>query len=368
MGAPTPTARTLVVVGDVVDVHGASDRPRRDYEMLVERLGADMLHAGDAGAFGGRGRSGWALARAVSARSDAYDNIYCDSEHIGMPLAFLLARKRRRPRLTMIAHYLTPLKKRMLLRALRLPRAIDQVVVHSPAQAARAREVGFREAQISPAPYQVDAAYWQRDAAAQPSHIVSAGQEFRDYRTMLSAVDGLDVPVRIAAGSHWSSRRSNVDEQDVPANVTIGRLSYSGLRDAYARAHFVVVPLHDVDFQAGIITILEAMAMGKAVIVSKTRGQTGVVTGPLMRDGALLESGEHAWREPTGFYVPPGDPQSLRAAIEYLLAHPDQARRMGEAARRHVEAALSIEHFVARLAPIIDPPAVRDRATVAVPA
>jgi hypothetical protein len=39
-----------------------------------------------------------------------------------------------------------------------------------------------------------------------------------------------------------------------------------------ARSSVVVVPLFDVDFHAGITTILEAMAMGKAVIVTHSMG------------------------------------------------------------------------------------------------
>ena len=37
----------------------------------------------------------------------------------------------------------------------------------------------------------------------------------------------------------------------------------------YARARLVVVPLHDVDFDAGVTTITEAMAMGKAVVATQ---------------------------------------------------------------------------------------------------
>lgn len=355
--------RTLIVVSDRIDAGAASgERPRRDYEELTRALDADVLHAGDVDAASGRGRGGIALARAAAARTGAYDHVYCDSEHVGLPLSFMLRKTAARPRLTMIAHYLSPLKKRAAIRLLRLPSRFQAVVLHSEAQIQRARSLGFREHQLVHVPYQVDSEFWCPQLGRPPTHIASAGQEFRDYRTLMRAVSDMPVQVRIAAGSHWSTRRHNFGEANIPANVTVTRLSYPELRDAYAGAHFVVVPLHDVDFQAGIITILEAMAMGKCVVVSHTRGQTGVVSGPLMRDGRLQDIGEHAWPEHTGIYVPPGDDIALRQTIRYLLDRPDVARRMGEAGRAFIESRLSLDHFVERMSAVIAPAHSRELA------
>lgn len=350
------TARTLIVIGDgaadIADEHAA---PRRDYRALADRLGADILDAGTLSSRRGRMLDGIALARVAAARSTPYDSIYCDSEHIGIPLAFLLRRRDARPRLTTIAHYLTPLKKRLLIRALRVQRGIDAVIVHTRAQAERAVALGFQASQVALVPYQVDASFWRPEPSVPLTHIASAGQEFRDYLTLMRAVDGLPLNVEIAAGSHWSKRRKNFAASDIPTNVSVRRRSYAELKAMYGGARFVVVPLHDVDFQAGIITILEAMAMGKAVVVSRTRGQTSTVTGPMMRDGILHDIGEHAWSEATGLYVPPRDPPSLRAAITYLTERPDVAERMGAAGRAHVEAALSLEHFAERVSLLIAP-------------
>lgn len=359
-------ARTLIVIGDAATdtAENGGVAPRRDYTALAERLHADIVDAAVLRRRRGRMLDGIALARAAAARASAYDNVYCDSEHIGIPLAFLLGRRSTSPRLTMIAHYLTPLKKRMLIRALRVQGSIDAVIVHTRAQATRALALGFSESQVDQVPYQVDADFWTPDSSAPLSHIASAGQEFRDYLTLMRAVEGMPLDVEIAAGSHWSTRRKNFGDADTPANVTVRRRPYVELRSMYAAAHFVVVPLHDVDFQAGIITILEAMAMGKAVVVSRTRGQTGTVTGPLMREGDLQDIGEHAWHEATGIYVPPGDPASLQAAIKYLRDRPDLALRMGAAARAHVEAALSLDHFVDRVSLLIAPQSADERRRV----
>ena len=121
--------------------------------------------------------------------------------------------------------------------------------------------------------------------------ICAAGLELRDYRTLIEAVQGLDVRVVIASGSPWSTRPDTARGEPLPDNVEVCTLGFVDLRQLYADSRFVVMPLHDVEFQAGITTILEAMAMGKAVVCSKTRGQTDALV-----DGV------------TGIYVPPGDP------------------------------------------------------------
>lgn len=71
------------------------------------------------------------------------------------------------------------------------------------------------------------------------------------------------------------------------------------------------------------ISILEAMAAGLPVVASNVGGVPEVVV-----DGD------------TGLLVPPGDPQSLAAAIERLLEDPVLCRRLGEAGRIRVA-----EHF-----------------------
>jgi glycosyltransferase involved in cell wall biosynthesis len=179
-------------------------------------------------------------------------------------------------------------------------------------------------------------------------------------------VDGLDAHVVVGAASHWSRQPNTALAAARPSNVTVDAFDYAGLRDVFARSAVVVVPLFDVDFQAGITTILEAMAMGKAVIVTQAAGQTDVIedrrygtrrASMQPRSMSLLrelaeESGLPV--EANGLYVPPNDPAALRRAIEYLLDHPDERARLGAAARRTVERFMSVEHFAARMSAWIE--------------
>ena len=156
--------------------------------------------------------------------------------------------------------------------------------------------------------------------------ICAVGQELRDYPTLVEAVRGLDVDVVIAAASPWSKREDSSAGLDIPPNVEVGALDLFDLRQLYADAAFVVVPLQETDFQAGITTILEAMSMGKAVVCTRTTGQTDTIV-----DGE------------TGLYVPPGDPDALRAAIERLLADPAESARLGAAGREWARSHADIE-------------------------
>ena len=124
----------------------------------------------------------------------------------------------------------------------------------------------------------------------------------------------------------------------MPANVTARGYDLFDLRQLYADAAFVVVPLEDTDFQAGITTILEAMAMGKAVVCSQTRGQTDVVID-----------------DDNGIYVPPGDPVALQRAIERLVADPAEAARLGANGRRWVEHHADLDGYIAELAALVRP-------------
>jgi glycosyltransferase involved in cell wall biosynthesis len=214
-------------------------------------------------------------------------------------------------------------------------------------------------------PYFADERFWDPTLATPASSlerpmICSAGLEFRDYTTLIAAACDLDVDARIGAASHWARHNAFGASSDLPDNITVSAYNYQQLRDLYASARFVVVPLRDVENQAGITTILEAMAMGKAVVVTRTRGQTDVVRD--WRSGAAAPSpGFLATPEfsstlgalPTGWYVQPNDPGDLRDAINYLLAHPAVAEEMGANARRVVEGCFGLDAFVERFAKLL---------------
>lgn len=393
--------RTLLVISvqppdDLAADVAAGRQPRRDYVSLQQMLGADCLFPAGAASgpvgrflarrFGATAALVWAAFR----RRRSYGVIYTDRELTGLPLALLLRlspARRRAVRHVTLAHNLTPAKKRLFFR-LGARKHIDTLIVHGSAQREFATtRLGLPAHRVRRLPYFVDSDFWRpaasgataavpRPAADGPNALICApGTECRDHATLFAAVAGLPVIVRCTATNaeavHRSRARVNAADMGMeaggaPANVQVAPCQdYAELRDLYAASRFVVVPLQDVDFPAGITVILEAMAMGKAVVVTGNRGQTDVVrdrrnggrgsvarpwwAGFLDEDGAPAELANL----PTGFYVAPNDPAELRRAITYLLEHAEVADELGRNGRKVAEAFFGIEAFTRRFAEAI---------------
>jgi glycosyltransferase involved in cell wall biosynthesis len=353
-------ARVLLTVSGTIDPALASkvargERPRADYAELARALGADLLdYAGAARDTGAIGRliarlagPNALLAWGCWCRRDQYELIFTDGEQVGIPLALLLKRLGRgtnRVRHAMLVHTLSVRKKLLFFDYARVQSHIDRFVVYASwqKQFIEAR-LGVPGERVMLTPFMVDANFFSLAAtppvppsAHDTPTICAVGLERRDYSTLMQAVRELPVHVVIAAASPWSKQSDTTNRAEIPDNVSVRRFSQFDLRTLYAQSAFLVMPLYDVTFQAGITAILEAMAMERAVICSRTAGQSDTVV-----------------EDESGVYVPPGDVAALRAAIERLLARPHDAARMGRVGRAMVEAELSLDRYVSRLAAIV---------------
>jgi glycosyltransferase involved in cell wall biosynthesis len=230
-------------------------------------------------------------------------------------------------------------KKARLFRALHLRRGVDGYVVYASAQQRfLVEELGVSAAQVFLRPFMVDSTYFRPAPADAPGRrtISTAGLELRDYPTLMRAVTGLDADVVVAAASPWSKRANELEAVPVPDNVTVAKFTLAELRELYARSTMVVMPLYPSDFQAGITTILEAMSMGRAIVCTRTDGQTDTIA-----DGI------------TGLYVPAGDPEALRTAIERVLGDEELRRRLGDAARAWVIDHAELDRYVEQLVDVV---------------
>jgi glycosyltransferase involved in cell wall biosynthesis len=222
--------------------------------------------------------------------------------------------------------------------------SLHAIVTWSSAQRAYAiDELGIPPEKLYLVKHFVDQLFWrtpERDAQT----ICSAGSEMRDYPTLIEALRGTDIPCHIASDHvrvdrFRFGRRVSAEKfaRRAPANVTIGRLSPVALRELYAKSRFVVVPLQASDTDNGINVLLEAMAMGKPVICSRTRGQVDAI-----QEGV------------TGLFVPVGDAGALRDAILTLWRDPARCIEMGRAARRYVEKHHTLDRFCREVKRAID--------------
>ena len=151
--------------------------------------------------------------------------------------------------------------------------------------------------------------------------ILSIGDDLsRDYDTLMTATIGF--PGSIAVRTRLI-RPSAVTQPNV--TILSAPLEQIAYRDLIATALIVVLPLHPSNHAGGVSVLLQAMASGKAVVVSQTEGLAD-----------YIRPGE------TCLVVPPHDPLALRAAMLKLVSDPALRIALGKAARAHLVARLSL--------------------------
>jgi glycosyltransferase involved in cell wall biosynthesis len=339
-----------VVAADIREQIAGGKRPRADYLELARSFNADLLDYTAARTTAGRmgavleklGGPNLVLAYACWKVRRNYQAIVTDGEQIGLPLAALLKlTPGPRPRHLMIVHVISEPKKTVFLDWLGVQSAIDRFITYSRWQQ-RFIEDRWRlgRNRVLWTPFMVDQEFFAPErvtpnSSARPQ-VCAVGLERRDYETLLRAVEDLDVHVVIAAASPWSKRAEGVATRTIPSNVTVRKFTQYDLRQLYADCRFMVMPLENVKFQAGVTAILECMAMGKAVVCSRVPGQTDVVV-----------EGEN------GSYVPPGDSLALRAAIQRLLDNPQEADSLGARGRQLIERQMNLDLYSQRLTDVL---------------
>lgn len=260
-----------------------------------------------------------------------YDIIISWSDPHALIFALLLKLTGKKIPHVALMFWISKPKKAALLK--KVQTSIDRIVLWTSTHRDFAINVlGIPPTKIKFIPYYVDQKFW-RPIPSITDKICSVGVEMRDYPTLINALKGLDIHCHIAAGPARGKMFQTVEAINnngvLPSNVTVFPMSHLELRNLYAQSRFVVIPLLQTDSDNGLTSILEAMAMGKAVICSRTKGQIDVI-----REGV------------TGMYVPQGNSDALRDAIKYLWDHPDEAERMGREGRNQIELNNNWEQFI----------------------
>ncbi len=280
----------------------------------------------------------WRLAREIQRRRAEYDAVVTWGEKLS--LAMLMQQQLAsagKPHIAMMYQFEKP-NIRVPLSLLK--NNLHSVVTWSSVQRrALIERIGFPAGRAYLIRHYVDQVFYS-PRPAEEDMICAVGAEMRDYATLLDAMRGTGLRCHIATDHvRIPGRLRLLNDRRVPigdivaggdTHITKGGMPLTELRDLYARSRFVVVPLLPSDTDNGVTVILEAMAMGKPVICSRTRGQVDVI-----QEGV------------TGLYVPVGDAAALRAAILSLWNEPQRAREMGRNARAHVEKHHTMERFTA---------------------
>jgi glycosyltransferase involved in cell wall biosynthesis len=294
----------------------------------------------------------WSLALALDVVPRVRDDdvVYATGEDVGFPLAAVMRRDRTRPRL--VVRLESPNYGRTALRTAvfdlfrhRALERIDTLVCRTSAVLQYLHDVHRVPIdKLALLGETVDAEFW---APSECQHgpdlaslelaggpfILSAGLEKRDYSTLIAAMRGLPLNLIIAAGSPWSHTRFGEREAEaLPPNVRVASFDARQLRDLYRAAAFVVVPLRPTLRLCGGNVVLEAWAMGKAVIATRTAG--------------ILDFIED---EKNGLFVQPYDVQSWRTRITQLLEDEAMSERLGRNGRKIVETERNLDSYLSGL-------------------
>jgi glycosyltransferase involved in cell wall biosynthesis len=255
-------------------------------------------------------RNLWQTRRVVGAHGAI---VFTDDMPVTANLFGLLARAGSRPTIVRTDPYFhAPARssRRRFLRACFA--AVDRLIVWAPTTAERYhRCLGIPHERMTAVHFHHTLSGYSLDPPAAGDYVFSGGDSMRDYPTLLDAVRGLPIRVRIA--TRWLPPA----DVQVPDNVVLGPTSPAAFRSLLAGARLVVLPLRNDSLRtSGQQSYLNAMALARPVIV----------TDP---DDASYYIDDQR----TGRLVPSADPVALGDAIRQLLDSPEQARTMGERAQ-----------------------------------
>ena len=190
------------------------------------------------------------------------------------------------------------------------------------------RVFGIERSLVSCIPFGIDITFWIPAASEEVgNYILSVGSDpARDYPTLVNAItkESLKIVTRLPVINENLNSLIEVSSEFTDLE----------LRILYQRARFVVTTLRDVAQPSGQTATLQAMACGKAVILSRTQG---------LWDSAYMKHLENC------YLIDPGDVGAMQRAIRHLWNYPDEAARLGKNARSTVEERYSSSYFAFQL-------------------
>lgn len=273
-------------------------------------------------------------------RSQAHQVVFAWSERAGIPFA-AFKRYLSADQCFVAMFQCWSDRQALVITGLNLLPAMNKIVVHCNSMKDMFLQLGAPEDRVKVIHYSIDQKFFSPSVNVEqvPNRIASVGESrSRNYAALFQAVKELPVTLDVAGYGHWYAReKNNLVNAPLPENVSLSKhLSHFELRDFYASAQFVVIPVQDLVYSAGATVTLEAGAMARAVVAFRSQGITDYVI-----DGE------------TGILVEPGNIQAMRDAIQYLLAHPSEAKRLGDNARQRIVQELNLESYVAQIAELL---------------
>jgi glycosyltransferase involved in cell wall biosynthesis len=216
----------------------------------------------------------WGSALNIAFLRSRYDRIYATGEDIGFRAALLLKLFGWRGRMVCLVHNMSRSRK-VLLRLIG-DRPFNSLVVVSKAQIPQILDIGFPKSKV------VHVFNWVDDEFFAPIvddlgpgdrvTFVACGAENRDYETLLRATRFAPGETYVFGHGFFGPTTEVTKREDESSFIPMPKVSFERLRQYYNSATAIVLPINSVQYAAGVTGLVEAMSMGRPVIVTQSPG------------------------------------------------------------------------------------------------
>jgi glycosyltransferase involved in cell wall biosynthesis len=266
-------------------------------------------------------------------RMNASDVVFSTVDTVGIPL--LLLRRARLLRVPLVYASIGLPERLERLRARdgfrRVLGAAHTVIAYSAVEAERLRKWLAADAPtVVFVPFGVDVDAFRPSRNDEPSiDVLAVGADpHRDFG-LLTTVAARQPKLAF----HLVASRERIHGLGaLPPNVVVETdVSLETVRERFAQARVVALPVRANSYSGATTTLLQAMAMGKPVVVSRTDA---------IAEGYELEDGVNCR------LVDPGNPEAFERATLETLTGADAAVSLGVRARETVEHSFSWERYI----------------------
>lgn len=212
-------------------------------------------------------------------------------------------------------------------------REIDHFVVHTQAERKiYSQWLGIPMERFEFVPFYMEYTPEPVPEETERPFIVAAGSASRDFATLFEAVKRLNIRTIVISGPRA------LEGLEVPPQAEVHFvMDKMEILKLVQQARANVVPLHPTQPAPGIITIVEAMQLGRPVIATRCEGVDDYIT-----DGN------------TGILVEPRSVDSLTEAIDRVWNDPELRKYLGAQAYSYGKDNLSLEAAGASLGHMLD--------------
>jgi glycosyltransferase involved in cell wall biosynthesis len=210
---------------------------------------------------------------------------------------------------------------------------VDKLVVPSTWELQQyQRWLKLPESRFAFAPYQSPLFSIEEKEEQKKPFVLALGSANRDYRLMFRAVEELNLPTIVVSSDKITSGL------EIPRNVKVDNtLSRDECRILAQKARINVVPIGDTDTASGHVTIVEAMAMRRPLLVTECPGLSDYVEN-----------------EVTALTYKAGDLDDLKKKLQRLWNDAPLRESLGSAGYQFVEAHCSDQAAAKKLSKILD--------------